>query len=266
MSQRITTAMMALECLSELGNQINLKINKECDEPDVGVNKHIFVALNFDGYDLEKSTFQSIKDGVINPAIKKLVEIISDDYLQLRKDNPESDFAICFKTPLMPDGLSGNVASSKSAGLSVRVATQYLCKDDMIIHRVDVIYEFKRAVMTTATVEKIIAVYPVHHEEWSCDVLCTDGIIRKIEYARLDENGHMIEDDVIKQGYQFEYESELPPHLCQPDYKTAYETIDKFLIESEDVLLGNIMKALKGRINPEVARNIIRQRLLIDKS
>jgi len=144
MNQRVTTARMALECLSELDNQINLKINNEHDELDASVSKHIFVALNFDGYDLEKSTFQSIKDGVIHPAIKKLVGVINDDYLRLRKDNPEGDFAICFKTPLMPDGLIGNIASSKSASLSVRVATQYLCKDDMIIHRVDVIYEFKK--------------------------------------------------------------------------------------------------------------------------
>jgi len=123
--------------------------------------------------------------------------------------------------------------------------------------------------MTTATVDKILTLSHAcdsdNEDYWICTVLCDDGKMRTIG-SRDGDNITLENEGVIKQGYQFEYESELPPQLCQPDYKMVYETIDKFLIESEDVLLGNIMKALQGRINPEVARNIIRQRLLIDKA
>jgi Asp-tRNA(Asn)/Glu-tRNA(Gln) amidotransferase B subunit len=42
-----------------------------------------------------------------------------------------------------------------------------------------------------------------------------------------------------------------------------YETIDKALQDSTDNILGKVMSALSGRINPEEARKIIIDRLLI---
>jgi len=120
-----------------------------------------------------------------------------------------------------------------------------------------------------ATVDKILTLSHAFDSDyqnyWICTFLCDDGKMRTIGIGEGD-NITLENEGVIKQGYQFEYESELSLQLCQPDYKAVYETIDKFLIESEDVLLGNIMETLQGRINPEVARNIIRQRLLIDKA
>ena len=119
-----------------------------------------------------------------------------------------------------------------------------------------------------ATVDKIISVRPclAYDVGWDCDVLCTDGKIRKLSNSCDGDNVSNLDGyAIIKQGYQFEFEHELPPRLCNPDYKIVYETIDNFLVESENVLLGNVMKALHGRINPAEAQKIIKQRLLIDK-
>ena len=119
----------------------------------------------------------------------------------------------------------------------------------------------------TAIVGKIISVTPClpYDAGWVCDVLCTDGKIRTISNFMGSDNLAEVDGEcIIKNGFSFEVKSELPPQLCQTDYKTIYETIDKFLVENEGVLLGNIMKTLHGRENPAQVREIIKKRLLID--
>lgn len=105
-----------------------------------------------------------------------------------------------------------------------------------------------------ATVDKIISVTQHNDDDVEFTVMCMDGVQRVFHDSGFTN---------IRAGYQFEYESEIPPHLCNPDYKTVYETIDKALQDSTDNILGKVLSALQGRINPLEARRIIIDRLLL---
>jgi len=117
----------------------------------------------------------------------------------------------------------------------------------------------------TATVDKILSVYVAEFEEFEIDVLCTDGRVRKLSNKQNSDNLEAIDYIKVIPGYKFEYESEILPYCINTDYKTVYATIDDFLHDSKDILIGKVMRALKGRINPAEAQKIINERLLLDK-
>lgn len=130
---------LAMACFEMLDSE--LKINRT-SKGRVLITKQIFAVLDFNHTSLNDS-IDKIKDRVIAPAIKRLIDSIEADYNQL-KEQCKCDIFICFDhLPFieMSDKIKNcHVVNNKSANLSLRLTRKMQQHDDVFLDEIEILY------------------------------------------------------------------------------------------------------------------------------